>query len=137
MPADADLMSRGYNSLAFTPDYYHHLTLSAYAVYRPWAEKNPDILRRFLRARSEAIKWLYVLANKDRAIQILVAETKLPAAAAAATYDYYVTKNHIFPRDGCVTRPGLEAVVRILQDQGRLTHPDSGKLMDRQWCPKG
>ncbi len=137
LPADADLMSRGYNALAFTPDYYHHLTLSVYAVYRPWAEKNPDILRRFLRARSEAIKWLYVPANKDRAIQILMTETKLPAAAAAATYDYYVTKNHVFPRDGCVTRPGLDEVVRILSDQGRLTHPDGGKLLDRQWCPKG
>jgi ABC-type nitrate/sulfonate/bicarbonate transport system substrate-binding protein len=139
LPADADLESRGYNVLAFAPDYYPHLTLSVVAVNRVWADKNPDVLRRFLRARSNAIKWLNAPENKVRAIQILVAQTKLPVASATAAYDYYVTKGHVFPDDGCVTRPGIDQVVRILHDQGRLgrlTASDGEKLIDRQWCPK-
>ena len=140
LPADSDLVSRGFNSLAFTPDYYHNLTLSVLAVNRQWAQKNADVLRRFLRARSNAIKWLNVPANKDKAVQILMAQTKLPPAAATASYDYYITKAHVFPTDGCVTRRGLDGDLAILHEQGRLTTlsaSDGLKLMDRQWCPKG
>jgi NitT/TauT family transport system substrate-binding protein len=138
LPADADLASRGYNSLAFTPDYFPNLTLSVIAVNRAWAEQHPDVLRKFLRARSDAIKWLNNPANKDRAIAILMTETKLPIGPATASYDYYVAKAHLFPADGCVQRKGLDTLVRMLRDEKRVTGAasDAGKLMDRQWCPR-
>ena len=58
LPADADLISRGYNALAFTPDYFPNLTLSVIAVNRSWAQAHADVLRKFLIARSNSIKWL-------------------------------------------------------------------------------
>jgi ABC-type nitrate/sulfonate/bicarbonate transport system substrate-binding protein len=138
LPADADLISRGYNALAFTPDYFPNLTLSVIAVNRSWAEAHADVLRKFLVARSNSIKWLRNPANKDKAIAILMAETKLPVGPATASYDYYVTKAHVFPDDGCVNGKGLDSVVRMLHDQGRLTTlgTSGAKLMDREWCPK-
>jgi ABC-type nitrate/sulfonate/bicarbonate transport system substrate-binding protein len=139
LPADADLTSRGYNSLAFTPDEYPNITLSVNAVNRTWAQQHPDVLRKYLRARSNAIKWLKDPANKDKAIQILMTETKTPIGPATESYNYYVTKAHVFPDDGCIRRPGLDTLLRILHDQGRLTRlgpSDGGKLMDREWCPK-
>src|SRR3984957_14790427 len=42
LPADADLISRGYNALAFTPDYFPNLTLSVIAVNRSWAQTHAD-----------------------------------------------------------------------------------------------
>jgi ABC-type nitrate/sulfonate/bicarbonate transport system substrate-binding protein len=138
LPADADLAARGYNSLAFTPDYFPNLTLSVNAVNRSWAEANPDVLRRFLRARAGAIKWLYDPANRDRALQILMDETKLPRPAALASYDYYIVKSKAFPVDGCVRRAGLDTLLHLLQDQHRVAKlgpRDAGKLMDREWCP--
>jgi NitT/TauT family transport system substrate-binding protein len=139
LPADADLISRGYNALAFTPDYVPHITLSVNAVSRTWAAQNGDVLRRFLRGRSDAIKWLNNPANKDRAIAILMDATKLAIGPATASYDYYVARAHMFPDNGCVDRRGLDTVMQDLRDQGRLTKlgaNDAGKLMDRQWCPK-
>lgn len=138
-PADADLMARGYNSLAFTPDYYPNLTLSVNAVNRAWADAHGDVLRRFLTARSNAIKWLYNPANEAQAVQILMDQTKVNKAAADAAYDYYIRKGKIFPVDGCVRRPGLDTLMRLMKAAGRLQKlgaGDAGKLMDRQWCPR-
>jgi ABC-type nitrate/sulfonate/bicarbonate transport system substrate-binding protein len=139
LPSDAELLSRGYNSLAFTPDYVPNLTLSVNAVNRPWATEHADTLRRFLRARSEAIKWLNDPANENRAIAILMDATKSSKPAATAAYDYYIRKAKVFPNDGCVRRAGIETQLRMLKEAGRLSKlsaSDAGKLMDRQWCPK-
>lgn len=138
LPADADLKDKGYTVLAFTPDYYPHLTLSVNAVNRGWANDHPDALRRFLRARSNAIKWLYDPANENRAIEILATRTKLPRSAASAAYDYFIRKK-TFPDDGCIRRPGLDALLAMLKEQGRLVKlgaSDSAKLIDRSWCPR-
>lgn len=139
LPADADLVARGYTSLAFTPDYFKSLTLSVNAVNRAWAVAHPDALRRFLRARSNAIKWLNDPANEGRAIQILMDATKSSKPAATAAYDYYVRTAKVFPDDGCIRRPGLDALLQMLKQEGRLSTlgaSDAGKLMDRQWCPR-
>lgn len=138
-PADSLLISRGYNSLAFTPDYFPHLTLSVNAVNRQWAETHSDALRRFLRARAAAIQWLNNPTNQNQAIQLLMDRTKTTRAAAEAAYDYYIRKGKVFPQNGCVQRPGLDSLMHILKGEGRLTKlgaNDAGKLMDPEWCPK-
>ena len=137
-PLDADLASRGFTSLAYTPDYYPHLPISVNAVNRGWAAANADTLRRFLQARSDAIDWLNNPANQDEAIQILMDQTKVSKPAAQVAYDYYI-KQKQFPHDGCIQTLGLDTLVHMLKETGRLAKlgaNDAGKLIDRQWCPK-
>jgi ABC-type nitrate/sulfonate/bicarbonate transport system substrate-binding protein len=137
-PLDADLASRGFTSLAYTPDFYPNLPISVNAVNRGWAAANADTLRRFLRARSDAIKWLNKPANEDAAIQILMDQTKVSKPAAQVAYDYYIKKKQ-FPDDGCIQTLGLDTLVHMLKDTGRLAKlgaNDAGKLIDREWCPK-
>jgi ABC-type nitrate/sulfonate/bicarbonate transport system substrate-binding protein len=138
-PSDADLAARGYNTLAFTPDYYPNLTLSANAVNRAWALSHADVLRRFLQARADAIGWLYDPANENAAIQLLMDETKVDRPAASAAYDYYIHTAKVFPRDGCIRQPGFDTLVRMLKQEGQLPEASTvtaAKMMDRAWCPK-
>jgi ABC-type nitrate/sulfonate/bicarbonate transport system substrate-binding protein len=137
-PSDSKLTEQGGNTLAFVPDYFPNLTLSAETVRRDWATAHPDVLRRFLQAQSDAVKWLYVPANKTRAIAILSTVTNSTPAEASSAYDYYVGKK-LFPENACVTKPGLENVVKILRITGQLktlTVADVSKFTDTQWCPK-
>ncbi len=136
-PADARLAAQGYASLAFAPDYYPNLTLSATSVRKDWAVAHPDVVRRFLRAQSDAVKWLYNPANKAQAIQVLVDQVGGTPADATAAYDYYVGKR-VWPENACVQKPGLANVIKILRATGQLTtlsEGDVAKFADAEWCP--
>jgi ABC-type nitrate/sulfonate/bicarbonate transport system substrate-binding protein len=98
-PQDQVLRDQGFNAVAYYPDYFPNLTLSTTAVTRAWAAANPDV---FMRAQAAAIAWLYDPANKDEALKLLMEETKADLAAAKHGYDVYITKMHMFPKDGCV-----------------------------------
>ena len=137
-PSDARLAAQGFNTLAFAPDYFPDLTLSATTVKRDWAQAHPDVLRKFLQAQSDAVKWLYLPANKSRALEILQEATRSSPTEAESAYEYYVGK-HVFPANACVTRPGLENVVKIMRQTGQvkmLTAADVSKFTDTEWCPK-
>lgn len=138
LPADAELASRGYTSLAFIPDVVPNLSTSVIVVRRDYAQTH-DAVERFLRARGRANRWLNDPANKTKALQILIDDTKTSPASAALAYDFYVTKSHAYRPNPCITRASLDGVMRILQDDGRLkklSGKDVPKLMDTRWCPK-
>jgi ABC-type nitrate/sulfonate/bicarbonate transport system substrate-binding protein len=137
LPADARLAAQGYTSLAFAPDSYPNLTLSATSVRRDWATAHPDVVRRFLRAQSDAVRWLYNPANKAQAIQILVDQVGGTPADASEAYDYYIGKR-VWPANACVQKPGLANVIKILRATGQLTtltEGDVSKFTDAEWCP--
>lgn len=136
-PSDARLTALGFNTLAFTPDIFPNLTLSVTTVRRDWAQQHPDVLRRMLRAQTEAIKWLNDPANKAQALQILVSETNARPSDATEAYDYYIGK-HVWS-DACVQPSGLVNVVKIMRITEQLktiTEADVPKFADREWCPR-
>jgi NitT/TauT family transport system substrate-binding protein len=138
LPADAELATKGYTSLAFFPDIAPNLSTSVIAVRRDWAQSH-DTLTKYLRARGAANRWLNDPANKDKALQILMDDAKATPFGASVAYDWYVTKTHAYRPNPCITRSSLDAVLRILSDDGqlkKLTTADTPKLMDTQWCPK-
>jgi NitT/TauT family transport system substrate-binding protein len=136
-PSDAKLRDLGFNTLAFAPDYYPNLTLSVTTARRDWVDAHPDLLRKVLRAQTDAVQWLNNPANKAEAIQILVTALNASPGDAAQAYDYYVGK-HIWA-DACVHPAGLVAVADILQKTGQLTTltpKDVPKYTDSKECPK-
>ncbi|MSQ73141.1 MAG: ABC transporter substrate-binding protein [Betaproteobacteria bacterium] len=136
-PQDRTLAGHGFHALAFTPDYYPNLALSLTAVRRDWAQKNADVLRRYMKAQSDAIRWLYDAANRNEAMQLLMKETNSDLAAGNASYDLYVTKMRIFPVDGCIQTKGLAASLELMRKLGQVkTNPPVEKFIDTQWCPK-
>jgi NitT/TauT family transport system substrate-binding protein len=138
LPADAELASRGFTSLAYIPDIVPNVSTSVIVVRRDWATSH-DTIARFLRARGDADRWLNDPTNKAKALQILIADTKTSPASASLAYDFYVTKTHAYRPNPCITAASLDSELRILYDDGRLkklTPKDTPKLMETRWCPK-
>ena len=138
LPADAELASRGYTSLAFMPDIVPNLSTSVIIVRRDWAGSH-DTLERFLRARGQADRWINDPANKEKALKILMQDTKTSPESAALAYDFYVKKSSMYRPNPCITRSSLDAVLHILHGDGRLkklSEKDAPMLMDTHWCPK-
>lgn len=136
MPATQLLQSKGYNSLAFVPNIYHDLTLSVTLVRRDWAQEHSEALKRYLRAQASAIAWLYAPAHREQAVAILADATKTTPAVAQQVYDYFIG-HHVFPRNACVSKQGMENLLAIMHETGRtkLTPAETGKVTDPQWCP--
>ena len=136
-PSDAKLKGLGFTSLAFTPDYYPNLTLSAETVRRDWAQQNGDTLRHLLAAEAGAVKWINEPANKAQAIDILVKAVNATPADAEDAYEAYITK-HAWT-DACIHQPGMVNVVKIMhetQQLKKITEADVPKFADPQWCAK-
>jgi len=136
-PSDAKLTGLGFTTLAFTPDYYPNLTLSAETVRRDWVEQNGDTLRHLLAAEAAAVKWLNDPANKAGTIDILVKAVNATPADAEDAYEAYIGK-HAWT-DACIHRPGMVNVVKIMHETQQLktiTEADVPKFADPQWCSK-
>lgn len=136
-PSDAKLSGLGFTSLAFTPDYYPNLTLSAETVRRDWAQQNGDTLRHLLAAEAVAVKWINDPANKAQAIDILAKAVNATPADAEDAYEAYIGK-HAWT-DACIHQPGMVNVVKIMHITNQLktiTEADVPKFADPQWCSK-
>jgi ABC-type nitrate/sulfonate/bicarbonate transport system substrate-binding protein len=73
-----------------------------------WAENNADEVVRFLRAAARAQRLFYDPSNKAKAVEILVKQTRLPAADIDKNYDAVYGPNQIMSRD-------LELTDKLLQ----------------------
>lgn len=136
-PSDAKLTGLGFTTLAFTPDYYPNLTLSAETVRRDWAQQNGDTLRHLLVAEAAAVKWVNDPANKAQAIDILAKAVNATPADAEDAYESYIAK-HAWT-DACIHRPGMVNVVKIMHETKQLktiTEADVPKFADPEWCAK-
>ena len=136
-PSDAKLTGLGFTTLAFTPDSYPNLTLSAETVRRDWAQQNGDVLRHLLAAEAAGIKWINDPANKAKAIAILVQAVKATPADAEDSYEAYIGK--VSWTDACIHRPGMVNVVKIMHETQQLktiTEADVPKFADPEWCSK-
>jgi NitT/TauT family transport system substrate-binding protein len=136
-PQDRMMTDQGFTALAYYPDHYPNLTLSLSAVTRAWATKNPEIMKSFMRAQASAIAWLYDVANKAEAIDLLMKETNADRAAAEQAYDVFLVKMKIFPPNGCIQTKGMQVMVDILSSINKAVKGGpADRFVDTQWCVK-
>ena len=136
-PFDFRAEAQGYRKLldigAFGKEY-GFLTVLA----RPqWLRDNPDTARGYLRALAAAVDWLYEPANRDEAIAILARETKLEAAIATQTYDYYIGELQPFSRKLAVPDQIIAGTVKTLIELGDIK-PDAAtaRYVDLTYLPR-
>ncbi len=135
-PQDRVLIEQGFNAVAFYPDYYPNLTLSVTAVTRSWAANNSATVKAFMRAQAAAIGWLLEPANKDEAVKLLMEETKSDLVSSNHSYDIYITKLNMFPKNGCVQSKGFEVMLAMLSKINKTVKDGEAlnQFIDTQWC---
>jgi ABC-type nitrate/sulfonate/bicarbonate transport system substrate-binding protein len=84
-----------------------------YAVSRNWADENRDILLKYLRTWSEALRWCHDETNRDEAVKLVAVAEKLEEKAAA-------NRLRQLPESGQLNLAGLQSVLD-LRVQFKLT----------------
>ena len=116
----------GMNNLGDVINYVPDWQFVSINVNSQWAEKNRDVLVRFLRVILRATEWLY--ANRDEASAIAARELPAPIGHAERAWDFF-TSTDALTRDVSVNLKGITQVIATLKETGLLRRgaPDDPK----------
>jgi NitT/TauT family transport system substrate-binding protein len=134
-PFDFKAAEQGYHKLVDLGAYGKEYGFLVFLGRPKWMKDNPDATRAYLRAMSAAIDWIYDPKNHDEAVAILAKGTKLDAALAAQTYDYYVKDLQPFSRKLAIPQTIVDSTVKTLIGLGDIKQPTK-PLVDVSYLPK-
>ncbi|MGE3148151.1 MAG: ABC transporter substrate-binding protein [Pseudorhodoplanes sp.] len=95
---------------------------------KDWAAKNRDAAVGLTKALQKAAVWIYDPKNKQKAIDILSAYTKVPADICAESYKFMIEDQKAIGRNLDVPADGLHNIIKI--DQAIGANPASSKPFD-------
>jgi NitT/TauT family transport system substrate-binding protein len=120
----------GFSLVGRLSDYVKDLPFTGYSTNIAWAKANKPTAVAFLKAYQRAVDWFYKPENRQEAIDILIAETKLAQADAEKTYDY-LQGITIFSPKGLVTPDAIATLVKAMADEGDLAgSADPSRFID-------
>lgn len=145
--AQAALLSQPFDFRAAADGDHKLLDIGAYAkqygflviLSTPsWLKTHGSEARGYLKALSDGVDWLYDPNNRDAAIKILAAHTKLAPQYAAQTYDYYIKDLKPFSRHLVIGPSVVDATVNALVKAGDIkeTEIQRSKAIDASYLPK-
>src|SRR5919109_298097 len=111
--------SAGFNTVGLTIDYAKDLPFSGSIVNRNWAAKNKPALDKLLAITSKSVQWFNDPKNREEAIAIMVAESKLKPGDVAKAYDF-LHKHNFFEHVGKVSRAKLGTLIAALKELGDI-----------------
>ena len=86
---------------------------SYFASNKSLAQMRP-VLMRFMRAVSQAMRWLNDPANEKEAVRIMMERLKIDETIAARTFKFMVPENRSFRGEALVDPVGLNEMIRLL-----------------------
>ena len=121
--ADDEIQKRGFKVLAKSEDYVQHYARGLGATRRDWANKNEDLLVRFVRAMIRATDWVTDPKNKEEVIAVLIPENRNNQARAAAMYEESMSPRFGFTPRSQIDMEGIRSVLQLRETAGLMTPP--------------
>jgi NitT/TauT family transport system substrate-binding protein len=110
----------GYNNLGFTFDVLPDMPFAGMAVNRPWAERNTDVLKRFLAAYTKGVAWFYAPQNYKAAVKIQTDISHISQDDVEKAYAFLRDKK-LFEPTGAVSKKKIATVVEALHQLGDVS----------------
>jgi NitT/TauT family transport system substrate-binding protein len=109
----------GFNNIGLVADYCKDLPFTGAAVNTNWAAKNPALLKRFLDAHNKSMAFFLDPKNRQEAIDIMVAASKMKPELIAKTYEFLHARPYMEP-SGRVSKSKMDALLAALKKIGDL-----------------
>lgn len=110
-PTDLQAEAQGFTRLAYMKDVIPKYNHEVVATQGKLVRDNPNLVKTFLKAQSEAIIWLKKPENRAEAIQIGMKATKATQDEAAKSYDFLLP---MFPDTGALDMGGFDFALDAL-----------------------
>jgi ABC-type nitrate/sulfonate/bicarbonate transport system substrate-binding protein len=118
-PFDFEAVDKGMHVLGSAWDVLHDWQFTTITANTAWAEKNRDLVVRFLRAYRKSVQFGY--ANRAEAIAALATETKFDPSITTRSYDLVWGKLKAFDPNLKVSSTALDAVAKSQLDFGAIS----------------
>ena len=137
-PLDFTALAAGYHKLVDFGSFVHGYGFIGVVSRKDWLAKNSDAARAYLRALSKSIDWLYDPANREKAIDILMRETKQERDVVEKTYAYYITDLKPFSRGLAIPDDDFNNVLKAFKENGVVKNANAAKaqFVDPGYLPK-
>jgi ABC-type nitrate/sulfonate/bicarbonate transport system substrate-binding protein len=86
--------------------------------------QNRPLYARFMRAMSQAMRWINDPANEKAVIESMVQRLKIDETVAAKTHKFLITENQALRGEGIIDGPGLAEMIRLLASDNVITKRD-------------
>jgi len=110
---------QGYRNLGFTFDYLPKMPFAGMAVNRPWALQHRDLVKRFLDAYNKGVAWFNDPANREAAVKIQMATSRIKQEDVEKAYTFLRDKK-LFEASGKVSKESVNSVIAALRDLGDI-----------------
>ena len=121
--ADDEIQKRGVKVLAKAEDYVQHYARGLGATRRDWANKNEDLLVRFIRAMIRATDWVPESNHKDEVIAMLMPENRNNKPRAEAMYEESISPRFGFSPRSQIDMDGIQSVLQLREIAGLMKPP--------------
>jgi NitT/TauT family transport system substrate-binding protein len=123
-PGNFVTLEQGYAHLGNIMDVIPDYDFSGWWANAPWAQQNPDVTVRFLKAQIRALRWLYDPANRDGVIAVLQERLKLTPTIADKIYTYYSREvPDALARDLAFNERATTKTIETVGELGELERP--------------
>jgi len=112
-PASIVAKREGFVSLGSTQKLIGPYQSYGAFVQRKWASEHKDTLMRYLAAYIEAQRWLMAPANKQKVIELMMKESKIPADVAGETYAVLIEGQGGYAADARFDLDGFKNVLKL------------------------
>lgn len=128
------MMKKEARVLIRAEDYVKRYQQTAVTVMEDVIQKDPDLIRNFLKARAKAVRFIKDKNNADRVIQIWAEELKLPVEAVRLAYNDF---NPEWFETGAPKPENLKGSMEEALSVGAIKEPlDLAKIQDLRFLPK-
>jgi ABC-type nitrate/sulfonate/bicarbonate transport system substrate-binding protein len=118
-PFNFQAVAAGFTDLGLTIDYVKDLPFSGTVVNVRWANAQKSILQKLLAAHTRSVAWFEDGRNRNEAVQILVAASKLKQEDVEKAYDF-MRNGHFFEPTGKVSKSKLASLAKAMVSLGDL-----------------
>jgi ABC-type nitrate/sulfonate/bicarbonate transport system substrate-binding protein len=119
-PFNFQTEAAGFNNLGLTIEYVRDLPFSGIAVNVRWANEHKGLLQRILAAHTKSVAWFEDDRNRNEAVSILAAASKLKQGDVEKAYDF-MRNGHFFEPTGKVSKSKLTSLAKAMVSLGDLS----------------
>ena len=122
-PSSFQAAALGFSNVGDISTLMQDFPFTIWAVNTDWAAQHRKDVVGFVKAYLAATAWLYDPKNKDQAISILEKYAKVKPKDAVSSYNYMVTKMHVYSASGAISDAGFAKMGNALVSLGDVKPP--------------
>jgi ABC-type nitrate/sulfonate/bicarbonate transport system substrate-binding protein len=123
-PQDLLAIKEGFRLLGVSNDAVPDFLYTVTAVRKSWAEKNTEVVVRYIRGLAATFKFIRDPANRKAVIKTIIETTDTPADIAQQTLTlFFEPERNVLPKQGEINVKGLAQVIAFMGAAGTIKGP--------------